>query len=879
MSYFSSAWQPALQHKVPRHIPRGSVFSGHGGYRVDPIGSEIQAKTCAQNTIVSSVEASPFQTAIEMDVRALLMNRAGFEDGGAVVLPTRTLVQQEVLRLARDRYLERRQTPSHQLALLAPDWDLKSWRDAAYMIGLDPRQVVPIVTDDGHRASLGTLHDAVRDAESKGLDPFFLSAQYGARGPGGGARDPIEVFTKEAAEDPALKDAWLHIEAGHGSDEVLQGNQSFHSSEISSVHLDAKKAGVSLPGSGHALLLQDFRDQADRMNLPESSNYLYHDELGEADQHFKDMKSLGLKSPLCTQTAHLTGLWLTLRLQDDMPTHRGRELAQQFVDKIQAAELPMSFPVGAEHPKNSLVAFEVGGARHLAKAALEECGIDFKVIKTKGRDRLLARFGHPSHSGDTVDYMVKSLKWLLSGKEGPKPIKPEALEIDLQIPNDQDYDRIYRDPSFLPSKAEVDTFFEEFNLDKPLTPLQKQDCLKAYNRLLHLGPGMSTHNHNQVGGYVNEISNRYVMDFLKNPPSKFEVEGAEADIVTFTREYFRALSPRGVQLVDSGTIANRRALVAAFQRLPDAQKREIDRLVAFVPETSHYSFDKAHAEILGLPEEHLIKVNVGPDQKMDLKDLEQKVAAEVAKGNIPYFVTGIYGTTTAGVQDDIQGMLKWSTRYNQGHKIPIWVHVDGAQGLFHLTETSMNGVDSYTVDYHKAGLVNNTLAAYISTKEEPHDFFQSVGKYHPNKVAGFAKYLQTISPDDTIEGAVDGFRSEMRRSEILADTFVEKMQEDPTCPFQLVAKGESNSMVCFTLKDKPTPERLMEWRSRAMKDQTGEGQSWASNLVQINVGEEIPALRVNFLNYSHNFATVEAVYEQLKQTAPGPSMPPLNALV
>ncbi|MBZ4043696.1 pyridoxal phosphate-dependent decarboxylase family protein [Flavobacterium hibisci] len=166
---------------------------------------------------------------------------------------------------------------------------------------------------------------------------------------------------------------------------------------------------------------------------------------------------------------------------------------------------------------------------------------------------------------------------------------------------------------------------------------------------------------------------------------------------------------------------------------PDASKFRI-----FVSDKAHFSNHK-NAWILGLGEQAIVHVGVDTRYRMDPKQLEKAIAAEIEKGNIPIAITATAGTTDFGNVDPLTEIAHIASRHN------LWLHVDAAYGCgLLLTEKYrylLNGIelaDSVTIDYHKsffqpisssAFIVKNKLhlniikhhADYLNPKEQNYD--------------------------------------------------------------------------------------------------------------------------------------------------------------
>ncbi|HEY3278380.1 MAG TPA: pyridoxal-dependent decarboxylase [Syntrophorhabdaceae bacterium] len=170
-----------------------------------------------------------------------------------------------------------------------------------------------------------------------------------------------------------------------------------------------------------------------------------------------------------------------------------------------------------------------------------------------------------------------------------------------------------------------------------------------------------------------------------------------------------------------------------------------------VPQSKHYSWTKA-ADILGIGQENLISIPVGPTYRMDIKALKSQIDSLIAQ-KIPILaVVAVVGTTEEGAVDEVHEIVRLRDRYeNQG--VSFYLHIDAAYGgyarslfldeemrfmeyaevgrqqarqgvLHHDTEwlnvsvyeafKAMSEADSITVDPHKLGYVPYAAGAIVA---------------------------------------------------------------------------------------------------------------------------------------------------------------------
>ncbi|MEM9092256.1 MAG: aminotransferase class V-fold PLP-dependent enzyme [Cyanobacteria bacterium P01_F01_bin.53] len=163
-------------------------------------------------------------------------------------------------------------------------------------------------------------------------------------------------------------------------------------------------------------------------------------------------------------------------------------------------------------------------------------------------------------------------------------------------------------------------------------------------------------------------------------------------------------NPEG-QFTTGGSNGNLMAIAMARHRAVPTLKQDgmtaIPKLVAFVSEEAHYSFDKA-MQLLGLGSKQLWKVPVDDDGKMVTTALEKLITQARERGAQPFFVAGTAGTTVRGAYDPFEEIAAIARKEN------LWFHVDGAWGasalLSNTHKSLMAGVehaDSVVWDAHK----------------------------------------------------------------------------------------------------------------------------------------------------------------------------------
>ncbi|MEK0085520.1 pyridoxal phosphate-dependent decarboxylase family protein [Benzoatithermus flavus] len=125
------------------------------------------------------------------------------------------------------------------------------------------------------------------------------------------------------------------------------------------------------------------------------------------------------------------------------------------------------------------------------------------------------------------------------------------------------------------------------------------------------------------------------------------------------------------------------------------------RLTGYTSREAHGSVTKAF-ELLGLGREHLRLVPVDAELRMDVRALQEAVAADRAAGFHPFCVVATAGTVNTGAIDDLAAIGHFCREQS------LWLHVDAAFGglavLVPELAPRLAGIeqaDSLAFDFHK----------------------------------------------------------------------------------------------------------------------------------------------------------------------------------
>ncbi|HEX5733831.1 MAG TPA: pyridoxal-dependent decarboxylase [Blastocatellia bacterium] len=163
-------------------------------------------------------------------------------------------------------------------------------------------------------------------------------------------------------------------------------------------------------------------------------------------------------------------------------------------------------------------------------------------------------------------------------------------------------------------------------------------------------------------------------------------------------------------MVSGGTMANFTALLTALRHvapydstgdgLQDAA-RSGRFLIYMADHEGHVSITRV-ADMLNLGRNAVRLVPSGPDFTMDIKELDQMLAADRARGDLPFCVVAQLGSVNVGAVEPIGAIADVCAKHG------VWLHGDGACGLLAagVPETSalfcgIERADSLSFDAHK----------------------------------------------------------------------------------------------------------------------------------------------------------------------------------
>ncbi len=140
---------------------------------------------------------------------------------------------------------------------------------------------------------------------------------------------------------------------------------------------------------------------------------------------------------------------------------------------------------------------------------------------------------------------------------------------------------------------------------------------------------------------------------------------------------------------------------------------DLSKIKVFCSESAHFSVQKNMA-LMGLGYQSVTQVKTDAFSRMDLADLQVKLAQAKAKGEQVMAIVATAGTTDAGAIDPLVEITTLGAQEN------IWVHVDAAWGgallLSEKYRHYLNGLecaDSVTLDFHKQFFQTISCGAFL----------------------------------------------------------------------------------------------------------------------------------------------------------------------
>ena len=181
----------------------------------------------------------------------------------------------------------------------------------------------------------------------------------------------------------------------------------------------------------------------------------------------------------------------------------------------------------------------------------------------------------------------------------------------------------------------------------------------------------------------------------------------ELAVIRWMRTLFRFPATTGGLLTSGGSAANLIGLAAMRHMMSQGNMRRLGmtaepaRMVIYTSMQGHSCIQKA-AELLGFGDEHLRRIPVDSQYRMDVAALRQAVERDRANGLRPVCVAANAGTVNSGAIDPLDAIADLCADE------ALWLHVDGAYGGFGILAPEaaphfkgIERADSLAIDPHK----------------------------------------------------------------------------------------------------------------------------------------------------------------------------------
>ncbi len=177
-------------------------------------------------------------------------------------------------------------------------------------------------------------------------------------------------------------------------------------------------------------------------------------------------------------------------------------------------------------------------------------------------------------------------------------------------------------------------------------------------------------------------------------------------VIDWIKEILGYDSKAGGILVSGGSIANLISLtiarnVKAQYDIATHGIKQDNNMVIYASEEVHMCIPKA-VNILGIGTNNIRWIKVNDNYRLDILDLEFKIAEDKKKGKHPFAVVATAGTVNTGAIDPLESIADVCQKHN------LWFHVDAAYGGFAALSPKLkpllNGIsraDSIALDPHK----------------------------------------------------------------------------------------------------------------------------------------------------------------------------------
>ena len=295
--------------------------------------------------------------------------------------------------------------------------------------------------------------------------------------------------------------------------------------------------------------------------------------------------------------------------------------------------------------------------------------------------------------------------------------------------------------------------------------------------------------------------------------------------------------------------------------------------VFYASTEGHHSFVKA-ARAAGLGSSAVRRVGVLNNFQLDVRSLEEMIAADRREGCEPFLLIGTAGTTGAGVVDPLNALAEVAA------KSQLWFHVDAAWGgaaalvpEWRRLLTGIERADSITFDAHKwlsvpmgagmfitrhrhaLGQVFSVLTSYMP-KDSVH--LQEVVDPYVHSLQWSRRFIGLKLFLTLATAGWSGYAATLRHQSEMADLLRGRLRDDG---WRIVNDTEL-PVVCFTPESKVWD---MAKHQLAVNAVVQSGKAWVSTIL---LGGVQPAIRACITNYRTGPEHIEQLVRALAGARP-----------
>ncbi|MEM7282952.1 MAG: aminotransferase class I/II-fold pyridoxal phosphate-dependent enzyme [Pseudomonadota bacterium] len=203
------------------------------------------------------------------------------------------------------------------------------------------------------------------------------------------------------------------------------------------------------------------------------------------------------------------------------------------------------------------------------------------------------------------------------------------------------------------------------------------------------------------GNFVSTVGDLLVSGhnvFAGISPHNLGAQIVEANTIRWLCDLADMPETAGGLFVSGGSVAILTGLAAGRTRI---LKDRVEGARIYCSDQTHSSVERALG-LLGFDSSQLREVNVKPDFRIDVTDLERQICADAESGYKPFCIIGNAGTTNTGAVDPLDELAAIAAKHE------LWFHVDAAYGggalLSQRGKRQLEGIglaDSISFDPHK----------------------------------------------------------------------------------------------------------------------------------------------------------------------------------